>query len=359
MAQAAALAAKVKEPPKDTVMDEHPVLSRKTLTPRQKRVVDTLGKEKLIALYRQMFLIRSFEQRCEQMYQQRKIAGFLHLYMGQEALGVGFLNAARPTDYVTTSYRDHGIALIRGVPPSACMAELFGRVGGCSRGKGGSMHFFSKEKNLLGGHGIVGGQTPVGLGAAFRAKYLGTDQVSLVMMGDGAVAEGTFHECLNIAALWHLPAIFIIENNQYGMGTAVARALSVHDLSVKAPGYGIEGITVDGMNLLDCYAVMEDAIAARRKTPVPILIEAKTYRYRGHSISDPATYRRKEEVESYQRIDPIGQVRRLLDELGYLGDDDAKSLEKDVRAEIVKATEAADASPEPDLAELSMHVYAP
>lgn len=355
MAQSAALATKFK--PRQ--MDEHPILTRSSLTPRQKQVLDTLGREKLVEMYRQMFQIRSFEQRCEQMYQQRKIAGFLHLYMGQEALGVGFLNAARPDDYVTTSYRDHGIALIRGVSATACMAELFGRVDGCSRGKGGSMHFFSKEQNLLGGHGIVGGQTPIGLGAAFRAKYMGTDQMSLVMMGDGAVAEGTFHECLNIAALWHLPAIFIIENNQYGMGTAVGRALSVHDLSVKAAGYGLEGITVDGMNLLDCYAVMEDAITARRKNPSPILIEAKTYRYRGHSISDPGTYRRKDEVEQYQRLDPIGQIRRLLDELGWFGADDVKKLEQEVRAEIVKATEAADASPEPDLAERDMHVLAP
>lgn len=355
MAQTAALAAQRKM----RQIDTHPVLSKDTLTARQKQALDTLGREKLIAMYRRMFQIRAFEQRCEQAYQQRKIAGFLHLYMGQEALGVGFLAAARPDDYVTTSYRDHGVALALGVTPEACMAELFGRVTGCSRGKGGSMHFYSKEKNLLGGHGIVGGQTPVGLGAAFRAKYLGTDQVSIVMMGDGAVAQGTFHESLNMAALWKLPAIFVIENNQYGMGTAVSRALSVRDLSVKAPGYGIEGVTVDGMNLLDCYAVMEDAITPRRKNPSPILIEAKTYRYRGHSISDPATYRRKEEVEQYQRIDPILQVRRLLDELGWLGEMEAKNLEREVRQEIAKATEFADASPEPDLGELGQHVYAP
>jgi pyruvate dehydrogenase E1 component alpha subunit len=354
MAPAAALAPKQKV----RQVEVHPVLSRSTLTPRQKRVVDTLGQEKLVAMYRQMVLIRSFEQRCEQMYQQRKIAGFLHLYMGQEALGVGFLNAARPDDYVATSYRDHGIALARGVTPEACMAELFGRVDGCSRGKGGSMHFFSREKNLLGGHGIVGGQIPVGLGAAFRARYLGTDQVSLVLMGDGAVAEGTFHECLNIAALWKLPALFVIENNQYGMGTAVSRALSVRDLTLKAPGYGIEGVTVDGMNLLDCYAVMEDAIARRRKSPSPILIEAKTYRFRGHSISDPGTYRRKDEVEQYQRVDPISQIKNLLDQLGWLGEADAKTLEKEVRQQISKAAEFADASPEPDLSEVSQHVYA-
>jgi pyruvate dehydrogenase E1 component alpha subunit len=354
MAPAAALAPKHKV----RQVEVQPVLSRDTLTPRQKQALDTLGRERLVAMYEQMFLIRSFEQRCEQMYQQRKIAGFLHLYMGQEALGVGFLSAARPSDYVATSYRDHGIALALGVTPEACMAELFGRVDGCSRGKGGSMHFFSKEKNLLGGHGIVGGQVPVGLGAAFRAKYLGTDQVSLVFLGDGAVAEGTFHECLNIAALWKLPACFIIENNLYGMGTAVSRALSVGDLTLKAPGYGIPGVTVDGMNLLDCYAAMEDALATRRKSPAPILIEAKTYRYRGHSISDPGTYRRKDEVEQYQRVDPILQVKRLMEQLGWLGEADAKNLEKEVRQRVSKAAEFADASPEPDLSELTMHVYA-
>ena len=334
-------------------------LSLATLPERQRRVVDTLGRERLLAMYRTMWLIRSFEQRCEQMYQQRKIAGFLHLYMGQEALGVGMLSAIRPDDYVATSYRDHGIALALGMTADACMAELFGKSTGCSAGRGGSMHFYSKEKNLLGGHGIVGGQVPVGVGAAFRAKYMKTDQVSLIFLGDGAVAQGTFHESLNIASLWNLPAFFIIENSQYGMGTSVARALSVRDLTLKAPGYGVEGVTVDGLNLLDCYAAMEDAVAARRATPSPVLIEAKTYRYRGHSISDPGLYRRKDEVEQYQRLDPIGQVRRLLGELGWLDDAQAAEIEKSVRDEVMRSVEFADASPEPDVSELTHHVLAP
>ena len=193
-------------------------LSRKTLTPKQKEAVSQLGQDKLIEMFRRMTLIREFERRCEQMYQQRKIGGFLHVYMGQEALAVGMLSAIHSEDYVTTSYRDHGMALSLGISPNPLMAELFGKVTGISRGKGGSMHFFSKEKNLLGGHGIVGGQIPIGLGAAFRAKYVGTDQVSLIFLGDGAVSQGTFHESLNMASLWQLPAIFIIENNQYGMG---------------------------------------------------------------------------------------------------------------------------------------------
>lgn len=326
------------------------------LTPRQRTALDHLGEQKLVQMYRQMFLIRSFEQRCEQMYQQRKIGGFLHLYMGQEALGVGFLAAIRPDDYVTTSYRDHGLALARGIPPGVCMAELFGKATGVSRGKGGSMHFYSREKNLLGGHGIVGGQIPVGTGAAFTAKYKGTDQVSLVFLGDGAVAQGTFHESLNMASLWHLPAIYIIENNQYGMGTAVSRAVAVHDMTLKAPGYAIEGIACDGMNILDCYAVMEDAVIQRRKTPSPLLIEAKTYRYRGHSISDPATYRKKEEVEHYQSVDPINHLKRVLAEKGWLDEGGAKEIEKAVRQEVLEAVEFADKSPEPDLSERDLHV---
>jgi pyruvate dehydrogenase E1 component alpha subunit len=345
---------KTPEAPAVRVSKATPTLA--ALTPRQKTALDHLGREKLIAMYRQMFLIRSFEQRCEQMYQQRKIGGFLHLYMGQEAVGVGALAAMRPDDFVTTSYRDHGLALTLGIPAKACMAELFGKVTGVSRGRGGSMHFYSKEKHLLGGHGIVGGQIPIGTGAAFTAKYKGTDQISVIFLGDGAVAQGTFHESLNMAALWHLPAIYIIENNQYGMGTAVGRAEAVHDMTLKAPGYAMEGITVDGMNLLDCYAVMEDAVARRRKTPSPLLIEAKTYRYRGHSISDPATYRTKEEVEHYQSVDPIGHAKRVLAETGWLDDDGVKEIERAVRQEVLDAVEFADKSPEPDLSELMQFV---
>jgi pyruvate dehydrogenase E1 component alpha subunit len=336
---------------------KQPVTS-KTLTPVQRKTVDTLGKEKLIDLYRQMFLVRSFEQRCEQMYQQKKIGGFLHLYMGEEAVAVGMLNALRDSDYVATSYRDHGIALAKGISPNPLMAELFGKVTGISRGKGGSMHYYSKEKNLLGGHGIVGGQIPVGLGAAFTAKYLGRDDVSVIFLGDGAVQQGTFHESLNMASIWNLPAIFVIENNRYGMGTSVNRASSVQDMILKAQGYGMEGVRVDGMNMLDCYQVMAGAVAAIRKNPAPILIEAKTYRYRGHSISDPANYRKKDEVERYQRIDPIQQIRDLLVEMDWLGADSAKALDKEIRQEVIEAVNFADQSEFPDLSELGKDVYA-
>jgi pyruvate dehydrogenase E1 component subunit alpha len=333
-------------------------LSAASLTRRQKQALEELGREKLVGMYRRMFLIRSFEQRCEQMYQQRKIGGFLHLYMGEEALGVGMLSAIRPDDYVVTSYRDHGIALALGLPPSVLMAELFGKVTGVSRGKGGSMHFYSKEHNLLGGHGIVAGQIPIGLGAAFTASYLQTDRVSLTFLGDGAVQQGTFHESLNMASLWRLPAIFVIENNQYGMGTAINRASAVTDFTLKAQGYHMEGVSVDGMNVLDCYAVMADAVAKRRKDSAPLLIEAKTYRYRGHSISDPATYRKKEEIERYQKVDPIQQVKGLLFELGWLAEPDAKSLEKDVRQEVIDAVNFAEESEEPPPEERDRHVYA-
>lgn len=304
-----------------------------------------------------MFLIRSFEQRCEQMYQQRKIGGFLHLYMGEEAVGVGMLAGLGKEDFVTTSYRDHGIALGLGIEPRPLMAELFGKVTGISRGKGGSMHFYSKEHNLLGGHGIVGGQIPIGLGAAFSAKYRQSGQVCVIFLGDGAVQQGAFHECMNIASLWELPAIFVIENNQYGMGTSTQRSSSVQDFTSKGEGYNMETALVDGMNMLDCYAVMVDAVAKRRKKPSPMLIEAKTYRYRGHSISDPATYRKKDEIERYQRIDPISQIRGLLDELGWITAAQVKEMEREVRTEVVDSVNFADESPEPDLSERDMHVF--
>ncbi|MDH4247434.1 MAG: pyruvate dehydrogenase (acetyl-transferring) E1 component subunit alpha [Deltaproteobacteria bacterium] len=329
----------------------------KTLSDKEKNTLETLGRERVIQMVRQMYLIRSFEQRCEQAYQQRKIGGFLHLYVGQEAVGAGMIGAISPEDYVVTSYRDHGIALALGISANALMAELFGKSTGVSRGKGGSMHFYSKEKNLLGGHGIVGGQIPIGLGAAFTAKYRKKGQVSLIFFGDGAMQQGSFHESANMASLWNLPAIFVVENNQYGMGTAVSRASSVKDMTLKAQGYNMEGLQVDGMNMLDCYAVMKEAVESRRKNPRPMLIEAKTYRYRGHSISDPATYRRKDEVENYQRVDPIKQIRDLLIEMKWSKEADLKALEKAVRDEITASVAFADESPEPDLSERERHVF--
>lgn len=352
----AATANKKKQTPKFVERRKQPV-TLKTLEPHWKKAMDDLGKKRLIELYRQMFLIRTFEQRCEQMYQQKKIGGFLHLYMGEEAVGVGILAAADKGDFVSTSYRDHGIALALGIDANSLMAELFGKVSGVSRGKGGSMHFYSKEHKLLGGHGIVGGQIPIGLGAAYTARYRKTGQLSLIFLGDGAVQQGTFHECMNIASLWNLPAIFVIENNQYGMGTSTSRSSSVQDFTLKGRGYNMEAIGVDGMNLLDCYAGVKDALNDRRKNPAPLLIEAKTYRYRGHSISDPATYRKKDEIERYQRIDPITQIRGLMAELDWMSEEQAKELDRKVRKEVVDSVNFSDESAEPDLAERDMHVF--
>ncbi len=333
-------------------------LCAKTLTPRQTEVLEALGREKIRAMYRTMVLIRVFEQRAEQMYQQRKIAGFLHLYMGQEAVGVGVLNALDESDYVAASYRDHGLALALGISPKTCMAELFGKATGLVGGKGGSMHYFSKEKNLLGGHGIVGGQVPIGVGAAFAAKYNNTSQVSLVMLGDGAVSQGAFHEAANLASIWDLPCIFLIENNHYGMGTSIERASSVTDFTLKGPGYNMEALKVDGMNMLDCYATAASAVESIHKNPHPILIEASTYRYRGHSISDPAKYRSKEEVAQYRSIDPIPQIKTLLIELGWFSAAQAKQIDKEVQKEVLDAITFAEESPEPALSERTTHVYA-
>jgi pyruvate dehydrogenase E1 component alpha subunit len=334
------------------------VLSVKTLIRREKDVLDMLGRDKLVGMFNKMMLIRAFEQRCEQMYQQRKIGGFLHLYIGQEAIAVGMLAAVREDDYVTTSYRDHGIGLALGISPNALMAEMFGKSTGVSSGKGGSMHFYSKEKNLLGGHGIVGGQIPVGAGAAFTARYREQDQVSLVFFGEGAMQQGAFHESANITSLWHLPCIFVVENNQYAMGTAIERTSSVSDLTLRAQGYNMEGVLVDGMNLLECYHVMHDVAEERRKNPGPALIEAKTYRYRGHSISDPANYRVKGELEAYQKVDPITQISGLLAELKWLDEAEAKTLQKEARQQAADSVIFADESPDPAPEERDTHVYA-
>ncbi len=334
------------------------LLDIKDLTQRQQELLNELGAKKLVQMYRDMFLIRSFERYAEHMYQQQKIRGFLHVYMGQEAVGVGMLSALRKDDYVTASYRDHGISLALGLDPGACMAELFGKATGVSGGRGGSMHYYSKDKNLFGGHGIVGGQIPVGLGAGFATYYEGSDKVSLVLMGDGAVQQGSFHECCNMAGLWQLPVLFVIEDNMYGMGTSVDRASAVSDFTLKGEGYAMESFHVDGMNLLDCYATISDAVAVRRKKPSPLLVVAKTYRYRGHSISDPAGYRSKLEVEHYRQMDPIQQIKGLLLKLNWLTDDTVKQLEHDVRNQIQEAIKFAEESPEPELSDLGKHVFA-
>lgn len=319
-----------------------------------------IGKDRLRAMWRKMLVIRRFEERAELAYKAKSIAGFLHLYIGQEAVATGWYDHLNPgVDATVTSYRCHAQAILSGVGIDELMAELYGKAGGNVKGKGGSMHFFSKEKKMLGGHGIVGGQIPIGTGAAFSAKYLKTGGVSISFFGDGATPQGTFHESLNMANLWGLPAIYIIENNQYGMGTATCRSNAVQDLAeTKAVGYGMKSFTFDGLDLFSSWKCAQEAIAYARRELKPVLVEAKTYRYRGHSVSDAGLYRSKEEVERYKQLDPIGRVQAALQEAGWLSDAEAEAIEEQVREEIAACVKFAETSPEPALSELASHVYA-
>ncbi len=331
-----------------------------------KAVRAEIGKERLLKMYRQMLLIRRFEEQAEKQSgffregtQIKKIAGFLHLYIGQEAVQTGFYDHLDPKrDATVTSYRCHGLGILCGLDPKELMAELFGKVTGNVRGKGGSMHFFSKEKNMLGGHGIVGGQIPVGTGAAFTAKYKKTGGVSITFLGDGASPQGTFHESLNMAALWNLPAIYVIENNMYGMGTACTRASAVQDIAAaKAPGYNMASFTFDGLDLYASWKTAQQAIALARAGK-PVLIEAKTYRYRGHSVSNAGTYRTKEEVDKYKQLDPIERIKADLVAEGWLTTAGVDQVEEQVMTQIMEAVKFSDESPEPPLSELTRHVYA-
>lgn len=322
-----------------------------------KKEMPSLSKEKTVELLEKMLIIRNFEEASIKAYQQKKIAGFLHTYIGQEAVGVGTLAHKLPQDAVVTSYRCHGLGLALGMRPHEGMAELFGKVTGCARGKGGSMHFFSKEHNFLGGHGIVGGQFGIGIGAAFKSNYDEDNAVSYIFCGDGASVQGTLHECLNLAALWDLPAIFIVEDNQYGMGTACARAIANTDIAAKAEGYGIKGHTIDGMSLAEVYERMGEITKEVRATRRPALIHMKTYRYFGHSVSDAGLYRTKEEVDSYKAKDPINTASRDMIESKMISEDDWKALQKKIKGYIQEAVDFADESPEPPAEELTQHVY--
>jgi len=310
---------------------------------------------------RMMLLIRRFEERAGEAYAVGQIGGFCHLYIGQEAVAVGTISALRPDDYVISAYREHGQALARGMSSRSVMAELFGKATGCSGGKGGSMHLFDAEKNFLGGHGIVGGQIPLGAGFAFAAKYRGTDQVSLTYFGEAAANIGSFHETLNMAALWKLPAIFVIENNGYGMGTAVRRSASIASLADRADSYGMPGVTVDGQDAVAVRDAMEEAVARARAGEGPTLMDIITYRYVGHSMSDAphGTYRSKDEVEQYRARDPITVLADRMRELGMLDDKLMAELEEDVAAEVADSVTFAEESPDPDPSELYTDVYAP
>ena len=325
------------------------------------RAKDPAAGDRLRAWLRQMLLIRHFEEKAGEAYSLGKIGGFCHLYIGQEALAVGTLAALRPDDYVVSAYREHGQALARGMSARSVMAELYGKATGCSKGKGGSMHLFDASLNFLGGHGIVGGQIPLGTGFAFAAKYRGTDQVSLCYFGEAAANIGSFHESLNIAGLWKLPVIYVIENNGYGMGTAVGRSSAITDLYERAAAYNMPGVVVDGQDVEKVKAAADAAVDRARRESAPTLMEIRTYRYVGHSMSDAAhgTYRTKEEVEEYRQRDPIGVLERRMRDAGLLDDEGMKALDAEVVAEVEDAVRFAEESPDPAPEELWTDVYAP
>jgi pyruvate dehydrogenase E1 component alpha subunit len=306
-----------------------------------------------------MLLIRRFEERSAQMYGLRKIGGFLHLYIGQEAVAVGAIAALDlAKDYVLTAYRDHGHALACGMDPKAAMAELYGKVTGCSKGKGGSMHFFDAAAHMYGGNGIVGAHIPIATGVGLKIKYRDEDGVVLCFFGDGAIHQGSFHESLNLAKIWNLPVIYICENNQYGMGTDFRRVSSVDDFTILAQSYGIEGRQVDGMDVLAVYEEISRTVAKTRTDSVPVLLESKTYRYRGHSMSDPAKYRTKEELATYKRQDPILIMKSRLVEAGILNEESYEAMDKRIKGVVQEAVTFAEESDEPPPAALYEDILA-
>jgi len=309
-------------------------------------------------MLRQMLLVRRFEEKAAEAYALGKIGGFCHLYIGQEAVAAGSLAVLRDDDYVICSYREHGQALVRGVPANAVMAELFGKATGCSRGKGGSMHLFDAGRRFMGGHGIVGGHIPLAAGLGFAIKYRGGDQICLCYFGEAAVNIGAFHEALNMASVWKLPIIFCCENNRYGMGTAFERVAAVTDVVEHACSYDMAAELVNGMDVMAVYGATERAAERARKTGHPTLLEVRTYRFMGHSMSDPlhGVYRTKEEVEEQKKRDPISQLVLKLKEEGALDDAALDALDAEVRAVVEAAVQFADQSPDPDLSELTSHV---
>ncbi len=315
-------------------------------------------KKLLREMLYQMVLGRRFEEKCAEVYRMGMIGGFCHLYIGQEAIGVGSMMALKPSDMVITSYRDHVQAMVKGMTPESVMAELYGKAGGCVKGKGGSMHMFSKELEFYGGHGIVGGQIGVGTGMAYAAKYKGTDQVTLCFFGEAAVNQGIFHESLNMAQLWKLPCIFICENNQYGMGTSQARAMSSRSIAKKADAFEMANEFVDGMDVMAVRDATLRAIERARKDGSPTLLEIRAYRYMGHSMSDPGNYRTRDEIKKYQERDPIVLFQDSLKEAKVLGDKDFEKIEEEAMAAVAASVKFAEESPFPEESELMTDVYA-
>lgn len=304
-----------------------------------------------------MYLQRKFEQKAGQLYGQRKIRGFCHLYIGQEAVSAGTVSALNDNDPIITAYRDHGFALARGMDPNALMAELFGKETGSSKGKGGSMHFFGKEEHFYGGHGIVGGQIPLGAGIAFADRYNKNGRVTVCLFGDGAARQGSLHETFNMAMTWKLPVIFVCENNKYAMGTSVERTSNIKDIHKLGEGYGMPNAAVDGMEPEPVHESIAEAAERARNGDGPTLLEMKTYRYKGHSMSDPAKYRTKDELKTYQDDDPIKHVLTKIKDEKWLTDEEIEEINEGVKDTVGEAVQFAEDSPLPDVEELYNDVY--
>jgi pyruvate dehydrogenase E1 component alpha subunit len=316
------------------------------------------SKDTYLYWYELMYLIRQFELKAEEKYKMEgKIRGFFHAYVGQEAIAAGCMTATRPEDPFVTAYRDHGLALAKGMSAKSCMAELYGKATGCAKGKGGSMHFFGKDVHFYGGHGIVGAQIGTGAGLAFAEKYLGTDNVALTFFGDGAARQGMLHEVFNIAMTWKLPAIFICENNHYAMGTSVQRTSNVIDIYKLADAYDMPGDSIDGMSPEPVHEAVSRAVNRARQGDGPTLIEIKTYRYKGHSISDPQKYRTKEEVEEYKLKDPIEQVLKTIRDKRFASDDEINAINERVNTQVEESVKFAEESPWPDDSEVYKDIY--
>jgi len=316
------------------------------------------GKETYLYWYEIMLLMRRFEEKAGQLYGMQKIRGFCHLYIGQEAVAAGIMTATRDDDNLLTAYRDHALAIAKGISSNECMAELYGKATGCTKGKGGSMHFFSKEKRFFGGHGIVGAQIGLGAGIAFAEQYQGSDRATITMFGDGAARQGILHEAFNMAVLWKLPVVFICENNYYAMGTSVERTSKVSDIYRLADAYDMPGDSVDGMSCEEVHTAVERAVKRAREGGGPTFLEIKTYRYRGHSMSDPAKYRTKEELEEYKDKDPINQVLKMITDKKWATEAEIEAINEKVRVEVEACVKFAEESPYPDDSELFKDVYA-
>lgn len=314
-------------------------------------------KAQYLTWYESMLLQRKFEEKAGQLYGMQKIRGFCHLYIGQEAVSAGIISAMRPDDNLITAYRDHGLALAKGISANECMAELYGKATGCTKGKGGSMHFFSKEHRFFGGHGIVGAQIGLGAGIAFADAYNENDRVTVCMFGDGAARQGILHETFNMAMLWNLPVVFVCENNYYAMGTSVERTSKVLDIFRMADAYDMPADSVDGMNPEEVHMAMERAVKRAREKGGPTFLEIKTYRYRGHSMSDPAKYRTKEEEAEYKEKDPIKRVLKTIEEKGLATKEEIAAIDEKVKKTVDECVKFAEESPLPDLSELYNDIY--